>query len=911
MMKQEVKKKSKKTLSETEDDNLFPQPLPSNNKSKTSTASAITNEDRQLLLTEWNRTHVKFDEIHLCLHELIALQTQRTPNRVAVVFEQQSLTYLELDQQSNLLAKYLKSLGVGRDVLVGLLVERSSEMLVSLLGILKAGGAYVPLDPIFPPDRLGYMIEDSKMPILITHRGLDKTLKVRPSQIIHLDHKWEEIEIPKKNLDTATALSANSESLAYVLYTSGSTGKPKGVAIPHSAIVNFLLSMKREPGITAADIMLAITTPTFDIASLELYLPLISGAKVVIASHEDAVDPRRLVHLLHDCTFLQSTPATWRALLYAGWKGSPNIKALCGGEAFPPDLAPALLSRCASLWNMYGPTETTVWSTIYRVTAADSQQPIGRPIANTQVYILDEHHNLIPPGEVGELYIGGQGLARGYLNRPELTRERFVPNPFLPNEFLYRTGDLARWRRDGLLECLGRIDHQVKIRGYRIELGEIESCILKHPAIRQVVVITREDKPGDKRLAAYFVAENAPPDFIELIRANLSAILPDYMIPSHFIRLDVLPLTLNGKIDRKALPAPISVLASSFTSSYVSPRTNLEIRLAAAWKEVLGIAQVGVNDNFFDLGGDSVNVIQLLVAIQNTTGLELSLGTIFKFPTIRTLTESLSSEAEIDTSMVVPLQSEGVGPPIFCLCGINLYQEFAHSLGKTQPVFGIYVPEEHVLHRKALQGEKHDINVQELAYAYYKAIVKVSPQGPYRLAGVSFGGIVAIEVASIMRKKGFEVELVILFDTLLPCGFRRNWIKWGRNQICDIFSKAIWKKLSYKIAKIYRRFISHKWTSKNRYSKRSVEDAQIFKMEAYEMAIEKWKPSDLQTDFDVVLFRAQDAYKKMPIDLAEDYGWSRYLKGPLSIRDVKGKHLGILKKPDVIELGRKLQDFLD
>jgi amino acid adenylation domain-containing protein len=870
----------------------------------------LADADRRRLVVDWNRTALESADAGLCLHQLFARQAAASPERIALSFGHETMTYAEVDRRSDQLARHLIALGVGPDMLVGLLVERSFEMVVGMLGILKAGGAYVPLDPSFPRDRLAYTIDDAQMQVLIAHRGLDGTLNKRPATVVHLDGDWDEISNAKGSPSERVGVAPGN--LAYVLYTSGSTGMPKGVAIPHSAMVNFLLSMQHEPGFTPSDTLLAVTTLSFDIAGLELYLPLVSGAKVVIASREDAVDPHRLMHLLRDraCTFLQATPATWRALVDAGWKGTPGLKALCGGEAMPLDLAQALIPRCAELWNMYGPTETTVWSTVHKVVTADAQPPIGHPIANTQVYVLDGHMDLVPPGAVGELYIGGQGLARGYLHREELTRERFVPSPFEPNARLYRTGDLARWRVDGVLECLGRTDHQVKLRGYRIELGEIEACIARHSGVRQVVVVAREDVPGDKRLVAYIVPNQPPPDLVEQLRAQLRAAVPDYMVPAHFVSLDVLPLTPNGKVDRKALPAPRDTELASGAGTYVAPRTELEISLASAWQRVLGIARVGIHDNLFDLGGNSLAVVKLMLEMEKATGIEIALGTIFRFPTIAGLVGSFGSGAAEDASLIVPLQPEGDGLPVFCLSGILLYQEFANSLGKGQPVFGVYVAEEHALTKQALRGEKVDISSAQLAKGYYDAIVRVAPKGPYRLAGVSFGGIVALEVASMMRRNGAPVEMVVLLDTLSPRATRRNWIKWALRRARQLMTGEGRSKALRKLASIREKFVARLSATSERDEARAAEDAHAIKQAAFYAAIHKWTADRLSADFRIVLFRASDQDWGPAFDFEHDYGWHHYLGGPLLVVDVSGDHLGILKTPHVAELGRKVQEHL-
>lgn len=875
------------------------------------TVPLLSETDRRKLLVEWNDTAVEHAGSELCLHELLERQCKKTPDQVAVVFGDRSLTYRELDGRSNELARRLASVGVEPDVLVGVCLERSLEMVVALVGILKAGGAYVPLDPSFPSERLGYMVEDSRMRVLVTHRNLDATLPSRPSSIVRLD--GDEAGMDESNAPTSSQSRVERRHLAYVLYTSGSTGKPKGVAIEHRALVNFLLSMQREPGLSAGDTMMAVTTLSFDIAALELYLPLITGAKVVIASRDDVIDPGRLMERMRQsgCTVMQATPATWRALVNAGWNGSKTLRALCGGEAMPPDLAQALLPRCGELWNMYGPTETTVWSTVHRITAADAQAPIGKPIDNTQVYVLDAQRNVVPQGVVGELYIGGQGLARGYLNRPELTRERFVSSPLTSKARLYRTGDLARWRADGILECLGRTDHQVKLRGYRIELGEIEAALVRHPAVRQAVVIAREDTTGDKRLVAYVAAENAPADLADGLRTLLRGLLPEYMVPAHFVTMGALPLTPNGKVDRKALPAPDYGNDSALAGSYVAPRNDLEISLATAWARVLGVPRIGITDNFFEMGGSSLSVLKLIVEMQNATGIEITLGAVFRFPTIAALVESLGSDAAKNASVVVPLQPRGEGTPIFCLCGINIYKEFATSLGTEQPVLGVYVAEEQALANQALKGQKLDISIGRLAEAYCNAITRVVPDGPYRLAGISFGGILAMEVASMMRRRGAEVEVVILLDTILPRGVRRNWVKWGARQALQILGGNGKETLSQKLTKLQAQVRRRFAKDATRAPDLSIDDAFVMRQRAFYEATGTWQTEDLVSDFDVVLFRASDQRNwGSHIELDDDYGWHQLVAGRLSVERVPGSHLGIIQTPYVADLGKTAQRYL-
>lgn len=510
--------------------------------------SALTEDERYKLFIEWNNTHAEYPS-NKCIHHLFEEQAHRTPNAIAIEFEGRQLTYAELNNRGSQFAKYLRSLGVGPDVLVALFVERSLDMVIALLGILKAGGAYLPLDRIFPRERLAFMLEDAKPPVLVTQTILKSDLPPHKAKVVYVDDFSE-----SASANTEAGVPA-SDNLVYVLYTSGSTGTPKGVEITHRALVNFICSMRKEPGIHEEDILLSVTTISFDILGLEIWLPLSSGAKVVIASTEATMDGNQLSRIMeeHHVTMMQATPATWRLLMESGWQESPNLKILCGGEAWPEDLAKSLLSRCGTLWNMYGPTETTIWSAVCQIREGDAIS-LGRPIANTQFYIVDSQMQPVPAGTPGELLIGGDGLARGYLNRPELTAKKFIPDTFGPDKIarLYRTGDTVRYLPDGRLEFVGRLDQQVKIRGFRIELGDIENALCSTPGVQQAVVVVREDG-HEKHLVAYIVATvDQKPSAVDL-RSYLRQKLPVYMIPSSFVFIKSMPLTPNGKIDRKAL----------------------------------------------------------------------------------------------------------------------------------------------------------------------------------------------------------------------------------------------------------------------------------------------------------------------------------------------------------------------
>ncbi|MBW4594670.1 MAG: amino acid adenylation domain-containing protein [Brasilonema angustatum HA4187-MV1] len=641
--------------------------------------SVLTTPESHLLLKEWNQTQADFPK-NLCIHQWIELQVKVTPDKVAVIFEDEQLTYRELNRRANQLADYLRSLNVEPEVLVGICLERASyggatltlNLLIGLLGILKAGGAYVPLDPAYPQERLEWILEDSQIKVLLTQQNLLERLPKHQAQVVCIDTDEEIIAVASEENPKT---QVTPENLAYILYTSGSTGKPKGVQIEHRCVVNFLNSMRKEPGLTQEDVLLAVTTICFDIAGLELYLPLIVGARIVLASREVASSGEQLSKLLakSGATVMQATPATWRLLLAAGWQGNKQLKILCGGEALTPGLANQLQELVHSLWNMYGPTETTIWSAVYKVEPGNIQVPIGRPIDNTQVYLVEPqlHGKLdplkpVPIGTAGELLIGGAGLARGYRNRPELNSEKFIPNPFSdkPGERLYRTGDLARYLPDGKILFIGRIDDQVKIRGFRIELGDIEAALSQYSGVREVVVVATEDNPPDKRLVAYLVREPSTQRLcLRNLRSFLQEKLPKYMIPSVFVLINSLPLTPNGKVDRRSLSRSrfASTLSRSgyastlqppnqdtpvLNDAFVAPRTKVERQLAQIWTQVLSINSIGIHDNFFELGGHSLLLVQMLARVRETFQLELPVLSLFQAPTIAGLAEAIEGRGD-------------------------------------------------------------------------------------------------------------------------------------------------------------------------------------------------------------------------------------------------------------------------
>jgi amino acid adenylation domain-containing protein len=597
----------------------------------------LTQAEKHQLLVEWNDTKGDYPK-NKCIHELFEAQVERAPGAVAVVFEDQQLTYRELSARANHLAHHLRKLGVGPEVLVAICVERSMEMIIAVLSVLKAGGAYVPLDPEYPKERLAFQLGDTKARVLLTQERLLGALPEHDGRVICLDRDWAEIA---RESEANPESGVTAENLAYVIYTSGSTGKPKGVMIQHRALSNHMLWMQERFPLGAADCVLQKTPFCFDASVWEFFAPIMAGARLTVARPGGHQDGAYLINTIanQQVTTLQLVPSMLRMLLAEdGLERCQNLKRVfCGGEALPVELREQFHGRLGGeLYNLYGPTEATIDATCALCDRASPPHTvtIGRPIANTQVYILDPDLRPVPIGVPGELYIGGECLARGYLNRPQLTAEKFITHSFdgEPARRLYNTGDLARYLSDGNIEFLGRIDNQVKIRGYRIELGEIESVLCQHPGVGEAVVVAREDVPGDKRLVAYLVAASQNSSVSEL-RGFLKAKLPEYMIPSIFMFQDALPLTSNGKIDRKSLPAP-DRNRDGLEQVYVAPRSPTEEILAGIWAEVLKLDQVGVHDNFFELGGHSLLATQIVSRIRSAFSIELPLRHLFQSPTV-------------------------------------------------------------------------------------------------------------------------------------------------------------------------------------------------------------------------------------------------------------------------------------
>jgi thioesterase domain-containing protein/acyl carrier protein len=684
--------------------------------------------------------------------------------------------------------------------------------------------------------------------------------------------------------------------------------------------------MQEEPGMNAADKILAVTTISFDIAGLELYLPLICGAQLILSNSETSKDGRLLLDLVKDesISFMQATPYTWRMMLEAGWEDYLPIKILCGGEALPKDMVSKLTGRSRELWNVYGPTETTIYSTLKLIKNED-EISIGKPIANTQVYILDENLNNLTDGSVGELFIGGDGVAKGYLNRPDLTAERFIDDPFseIPGGKIYKTGDLGKLNENGDIQCLGRIDHQVKVRGYRIELEEIEHALIKQGDIKEAVVIAREDTPGDPRLLAYVVLAPGNEGIDLKIQTYtwhhaLMAVLPEYMVPDDFVLLSSIPITPNGKTDRKSLPKPDYNLISRAGDDYAAPRTDIEKQLAEIWEELMGLDKISIFDNFFTLGGRSLVAVQIMARIEKSTGKRLPLATLFEHSTIEKLALRLNVDTKsISWESLVPIKPQGSKMPLYIVhgAGLNvlLFNALAMNMDQDQPVYG--------LQAKGLNGIDEPLDVMEdIAANYISEIIAQNPTGPYALAGYSLGGTIAYEMARQLKAMGKEVKMLAVFDTYaeqtdiydprLKRTLNRIWLfmmKFGYSFV--LFAEDPKRTIEYKSIMLKRMMIRLFWkVSGKKEEKREgffAYDNEIDEASAKAKRNYYQKPLNIAVD----LFRA----KKRTFYMADFkyLGWREFALNGVNVHDIPGEHNTIFAPPHDKEFALVLQKCLD
>nr|AXN93592.1 PuwA [Anabaena minutissima UTEX B 1613] len=897
-------------------------------------AGIVANPEERIaqlpLLTEAEQQQLLGDgttyTIEESIPELFATQVQLTPDDVAVVFGEKQLTYAELDTRANQLAHYLQTLGVQPEVAVGICIERSLDLVVGLLAILKAGGAYVPLDSTYPGDRLAYMLQDSQAAVLLTTSNLGEIFPTHTAQIVCLDAiSWDNLpsHIPVSGLQP--------DNLAYVIYTSGSTGKPKGVAMPHSALVNLLQWQINHTSIAANAKTLQFAPVSFDVSCQEIFATWCAGGTLVLLPEDTRKDTIVLFNLLSEQgverLFLPFVALQQLAEVSANVESLPPLREIItAGEQL--QVTPALknflhrLGNC-TLHNQYGPSETHV---VTAFTLGDDVEewpmlpPIGQAIANTQTYILDKYLQPVPMGVRGELYIGGVGVARGYLNRPDLTAEKFITHN---QAKLYKTGDLARFLPDGNIEYLGRLDNQVKVRGFRIELGEVEAALNHHPCVKQAIVIVQGETSTEKSLIAYVVFNSEQQATPSELRHFLQQQLPEYMMPSVFVALDALPLTPSGKVDRRSLPSHNEINQSQLA---VAPRDSLELQLTQIWSEILGVKWVGIRDNFFEIGGHSLLAVRLMAQIQQKLHKQLPLASLFQNPTIEELANLLrqSTDASLWSSLV-PIQTNGINPPFFCIPGaggnVLYFYDLARCLGAEQPFYG--------LQAQGLDGESEPLHrIEEIATEYIKAIQTVQPQGPYLLGGHSFGGLVAFEMAQQLQQQGHEIGLLAILDTVAP-------VRSERSQKIEL-DDAMWLM---QVAKVMERLFNttlqldyetlQPLSAENQldYLLEQLKIAQILPTDAsktqlrsfvqvyktHTQAFSNYFPS-LVHNTAITLFRASEVHEEEQaiaeyVNRLQDLtlGWNNFSDEPVDIHVVPGTHLTMMQAPHVQVLAEHLQ----
>jgi amino acid adenylation domain-containing protein len=902
-----------------------------------------TVEEQGNVLDKKNRTAGNLSR-ETCLHELFEAQVESAPNTEALVVGAARLTYRELNFRANRVAHHLRSLGVGPETLVGIFLQRSADMVIAMLGVLKAGGAYVPLDPAYPMDRLAFMLEDAKVRTVLTQSSLVAALQgfelaagQSPPQIVCIDTDQRIFLASTEN----PAPSAQARNLSYVLYTSGSTGRPKGVALEHHNAVAYVHWAGQVYSAHELDGVLAGISISFDLSILDLFVPLSFGGKVILAPNTLALPG---LAAAAEVRLITTVPSVARELLRIGGIPASVETINLGGEPLSIQLVQQLyaLPHIKRVYDLYGPTETTTNST-FALRTPGGPATIGRPIANTQVYILDEHFRLVPVGTTGELFIGGEGVARGYLHRPEVTAEKFINLPFENRHKVrfYRTGDLCRYRPDGNLEFIGRRDQQVKIRGHRIELGEIESVLLTHPAVSEAIVIAPEESSGERRrLIAYVVPRSMPwqkqaetPAAVEQriipqLRSYLKNHLPDYMLPGTFVFLDRFELTPSGKINRAILPAPVQTKVAA--GDYLAPRTPTEKLLCAIWSGLLGLKQIGVNDDFFQLGGDSLQGVAMFVEIERKTGLKLPVETMLQAPSVGQLAtfmnEMRRSSHPALGSPWVKIQPHGSRPRLFLVHGVGGgmlwgYANLARHFGPDQPIYAFKACDQDQL-------EAFD-TIEKMAAHYVQELRRLQPDGPYALGGYCFGGNVAFEMARLLDQQGQQVNLLALINSSPPDSSydRMDWtplylLKFLHNLGLWVNGFLQWnlvKKrrfMHWKIRGVKKK--ATKWLRPTPSHANGLDVEELVDLsavpsdqrqlwESHVRALGKHKTKSYPGK--VVLLRTRGH----PLNCSYDRqcGWSEFALGGVAVRVMPGLHESLLEEPYVRVLASELKVHLD
>ena len=854
-----------------------------------------------------------------CVHEWFEAQVERTPNAVAVVFQDERMSYEELNRRANQVAHHLRMLGVGPEVIVGICAERSLEMVVGLLGILKSGGAYLPLDPAYPKERLALMLEETCAPILLTQERLRASLPECVACVRCLDMDWG--SIAQESEENPIGLTM-AENLAYVVYTSGSTGQPKGVLVEHRSLVNYAEAASIEFDIEPGDRVLQFASISWDTCAEEIFPCLTRGATLVLRTDSMASS---IAAFLTKCrewglTVLDLPSAYWHeltAMLCAeALPFPPSVRlVITGGERVLPERLVEWYGHvdgAVRIMNAYGLSEATAISTVYEcseVMETDAplrEVPIGRPIRNVRTYVLDPSLQPVPVGGAGELYVGGEGLARGYLNRPDLTAERFIPDPFSdrPGERIYRTGDLARYLPDGNLEFLGRIDDQVKIRGFRIELREVEAALGQHPAVRQAVVVVREDEPGDKRLVAYVIPNGGAAPNLSDLRGFLKRALPDYMVPSAFVLIKSLPLTPNGKVDRRELPAP-DALRPVLEGTFTGPRDKVERWLTGIWEEILGIHPIGVRDNFFDLGGHSLLAARLFARIEKVFAQSLPMSTLFHAPTIEQLAGVLRGEKEKDSSSwtsLMPIQPGGSQPPFFCVHGGHgrtlTFGTLSRHLGPDQPFYAFQA--------RGIDGEQSPhTRIEDYAAEYVMDMQAIQPEGPYFLGGFCSGGTIAFEMAQQLRAQGHEVAMLALLDARRVVRQPRSRL--GRRvliHVGNVLRLSVSDKLEYLLDKVRGVTQTAKHSIKTRGEAPSARDILDRVIDCAEREyVPQIYPGRM------ILFRPGEQPAEYYLD--PYLGWEGLAAGGIEVRDIPTGSGTMFREPHVQTLARELRASME